>query len=87
MTDPYVHELLTQLHHELKHADTISERDRELFDHLTAHVQELIDKPETTSHGSLTLKLEAAISEIETSHPTLAALMGRVVSVLSNMGI
>ena len=44
MTDPYVHELLTELHHELKHADTLSERDRELFDHLATHVQELIEK-------------------------------------------
>lgn len=86
MTDPYVHELLTQLHHELKHADTLSKRDRELFDHLATHVQELIDKPDTP-HGSLTTKLEASIAELETSHPTLAALMGQVVSVLSNMGL
>ncbi|MEJ2746805.1 MAG: DUF4404 family protein [Anaerolineae bacterium] len=86
MTDPYVHELLVQLHHELKHAHTISERDRELFDHLATHVQELIDKPETP-HGTLTTKLEASVAEMETSHPALATLMGRVVSVLSNMGI
>ena len=86
MTDPYVHELLTQLHHELKHADTISERDRQLFEHLTAHVQELIDKPETP-HGPLTAKLEAGIAEMEVDHPVLTTMMERVVSVLSNMGI
>lgn len=84
--DPTVHELLTQLHHELKRADTISQRDQALFDHLAEHLKELIDKPETPP-GPLTAKLEAAIADMETTHPTLTKIMERVVAVLSNMGV
>jgi len=85
-TDPYLHELLVQLHHELKHTDTISDRDRQLFNHLADHVQQLIEKPET-QHESITTKLKSSVAEIETSHPTLAALMERVTSALSNTGV
>jgi hypothetical protein len=81
-----VHDLLIQLHHELKRADTISERDQALFDHLADHLQEVIDKPESP-HEPLTARLEAALTDIETTHPTLAGMMERVVSGLSNMGI
>ena len=84
--DPYVHELLIQLHHELKHADTISDRDRKLFNHLAEHVQQLIEKPET-EHAPFSAKLQASMAEIETSHPTLAGLMERVTSALSNTGV
>ena len=85
-SEPSVHELLRQLHHELKEADTISERDRALFDHLAGHVQELINKPETP-HATLAAKLEASLAEVEITHPKLTSLMEKIVSALSNMGI
>ena len=84
--DPQVHELLIQLLHELKRADIISERDQALFNHLAAHVQEIIEVPETP-HTSLTAKLEAAIAAMEADHPILTTMMERVVSGLSNMGV
>jgi len=85
-TDPDVHELLLQLHHQLKHADTISDQDRRLFNHLAEQVQQLIDKP-NTQQVSLTTKLKATVADIETSHPVLATLMERVTAALSNTGI
>jgi len=85
-SDPYIHELLLQLNHELKNADTISDRDIRIFHRLAEHVQELIEKPEA-DQAPLTAKLEASIAEIESSHPTLAALMEQVASALSNTGI
>ena len=86
-SDPYyLHDLLLQLHHELKHTKTIPERDRQLFEHLAAHVQELIEKPDSTP-TTLSAKLEATLAETEADHPRLTAVMERVVSALSSIGI
>lgn len=93
MSNPEVHDLMRQLHHELKQAETLSERDRQLFNHLAAQVQELIEKPEnppellSTKIETAIAEMEAAIAEMETTHPSLTLLMGRLVSGLSNMGI
>jgi hypothetical protein len=86
MTDQRVHELLVALHHELKHADAISDRDLRLFEHLALHVRQFIEQPDAPPE-SLVEKLEEGIAEVEASHPTLAVTMRQVVSVLDNMGV
>lgn len=85
-TQSNIHELLVQLQNELEETETISERNREIFDHLTVHIKEMIDKPETP-HLPLMVKLETAIAEIEAAHPNLALTMERVLAGLSNMGV
>ncbi len=88
---PELRERLQKLHEELENTDSVDGDARELLGNLLADIRSLLDRSgeedATHSPGSLAERLEAATREWETTHPTLAAAVGRVMDTLSNMGI
>lgn len=97
---PELRERLEKLHEELGSTDTVDNDAREVLGSLLTDIKSLLDRSSATdaahtpsSHSpehtpeSLSKRLEAARREWETSHPTLAAAVGRVMDTLSNMGI
>ena len=88
---PELRERLQELHQELENTGSVDSDARELLGSLLADIQSLLDRSseEDATHSPATLsnRLEAATREWETSHPTLAAAVGRVMDTLSNMGI
>lgn len=88
---PELRKRLQTLHEELENTDAVDDDARQLLVDLIADIQSLIDRSSEAdsahSPGSLSERLEAATREWETSHPNLAAAVGRVMDTLSNMGI
>jgi hypothetical protein len=88
---PELSERLQNLHEELENTNSVDGDARELLGELLDDIRSLIDRSSDsdTDHtpDSLSERLEAATREWETSHPTLAAAVGRVMDTLSNMGI
>ncbi len=88
---PELREHLQKLHEELENTDSVDGDARELLGSLLADIQSLLDRSgeddATHTPGSLADRLGDATREWETSHPTLAAAVGRVMDTLSNMGI
>ncbi|MCB0007042.1 MAG: DUF4404 family protein [Anaerolineales bacterium] len=81
-----VHTLLRQLHHELRHVDQISDRDRELLNHLSQHLEAALAQAGQPDEP-LSSRLEAAVAELTTTHATIVSLLNQISAALSNMGI
>jgi len=88
---PELREHLQALQKELANTDAVDGDARELLERLLADIQSILDRSEEEedpqSRGSLVERLENATREWETSHPTLATAIGRVMDTLANMGI
>jgi len=83
-------EALEKLHHELKGTRSVDESGRELLRMLMDDIQHVLDQSgedKTQPNQNLTDQLTKAIYYFETTHPTLALSMERVIDTLSNMGI
>ena len=89
--DPDLRDHLQELHEELENTDSVDSDARDLLSSLLADIQSLLDRSDEEDHthspGSLAERLGTATREWETSHPNLAAAVGRVMDTLSNMGI
>ena len=88
---PELRERLQSLHEEFENIDSVDQEARELLSDLLADIQSILDRSSdaaaTHTPASLSKRLEEATRDWETSHPTLAAAVGRVMDTLSNMGI
>jgi hypothetical protein len=83
-------EVLEQLHHELKGTRSVDESGRELLCLLMDDIQQILDQSgedKAQPNQNLTDQLTRAIYYFDTTHPTLALSMKRVIDTLSNMGI
>ena len=89
-SDSELRDHLRQLHEELDSTDSVDTDARQLLGELLADIHSLLDRSDEKSpHSphSLVERLEGATRELETSHPTLYATVGRLIDTLSNLGI
>lgn len=82
---------IARLHQDLSKTESVDGASRELLSELIADIRPLLE-PEgekEPSHSALSLidRLREATHRFETSHPTLAEGIGRVIDSLSNVGI
>jgi len=85
-----LNKVLVELRAELKRADIKPERTREALKKLDASIHRVLEAggevpPE--HRAGLRVSLEESLEYFETTHPTVTALMNRVLKALSDMGI
>lgn len=81
--------LLDELEQELHGVETLDEESRSLLKEAADEIQTALEAENVTEieHDSLTARLNDAVSEFESSHPTIYAVVNRMVDVLGQMGI
>lgn len=84
-------QLLRELHDELERTDSVEADSRRLLTSTMQDVQALLERSDGGAtdgeHGTLGAALRDATLQFEGEHPKLAALLGRVVDALSQIGI
>jgi hypothetical protein len=90
MDDQELRNLLEQLHGEIERTESSDVKGRELLAHLRDDVNDLLKhpagevvQPRPTAIG----RLEDSIDHFEVSHPTLTAMLSKLLATLSNAGI
>ena len=89
MTDQNFHDLLEKLHNELERTQSMDEKEREMLRHLDADIRTLLAR----SGGNLVRdepmleRLQEAVDQFETTHPTLTKALSEMMTILSNAGI
>lgn len=86
MSDKALHDLLVELHQELKHTNSVSSHDEQLLRHLEVYIKRLT-RESVADKRDLNDQLEMAVLQLEAAHPALTNLMVHTISVLSNMGL
>lgn len=90
MDDPELTKLLEQLHQEIEHTDNVGDKEKALLRDLSGDIRKLLDRSDGEHKQpipTIVERLEASIDLLEISHPTLTALMSRLLNILSNAGI
>lgn len=82
MSDQELYDQLEQLRETLESVGPMDAGKRE-------HLLQLIDDMEARvePHAGLKERAEAAVADFEASHPTLAAVMNRIIETLGNIGV
>lgn len=84
-------ETLEELERELDRSEAIDPASRERIERVVGELRELLAHTEAREpeerHRSIADRLAEATRDFETEHPTLAEIVGRVATALSNMGI
>ncbi len=85
----HLHGVLQDLHEELGRAEVLDEEEKALLRHVNEDVERLLARTgENPQHDeSLGERLQESIALFETSHPSLATAMQRVLDGLSQAGI
>lgn len=81
--------LLDELEQELHGVETLDEETRRMLREAADEIQNALreqDAPDL-EHQTMSEKLADAVSGFESSHPTLHAVVSRIVDVLGQMGI
>ncbi len=78
-------ESLERLHAELEQTQTLDEESRQLLEHLKGDIQTVLKKPSAASRASLRARLEAAVTQLEDSHPQLTITLQEVLDHLANV--
>jgi hypothetical protein len=82
-----VHELLTALHEELLAAGPVDTKNRDLLQHLSQDIHEIIEsEPEAGTperYRGLRIRLREAAATFEASHPRLTTAMEKVIDTLA----
>ncbi len=81
--------LLTELDQELQDVESLDEESRAMLKEAATEIQTALQAENVTEieHESLSARLDDAVSEFESSHPTIYAVVNRMVDVLGQMGI
>ena len=90
MDDQELQNLLEQLHNEIERTKSVDEKGRALLNHLESDIRSLLERSGDQSpkiHPSTLRRLEDSIDYFEVSHPTLNAVLSKLMAVLSNAGI
>ena len=90
MSETQLREHLEQLHAELERTESVDAEARELLGDVLRDIGTLLERTgeaPAASHQSLVDRLAETTRRFEESHPTLAAMVGRVADTLSNLGI
>ena len=90
MNDDELRQLLEELHQKIESADTVDEKDRQMLDHLSKDIGNLLER---TGHGEQhdtsreINRLQESIRHFEVTHPTLTATLSQMLNILNNAGI
>ena len=91
MNDDELRQLLEELHQKIESTDEVDERGRELLSHLSADIQNLLertgDKKSSRGYSREVNRLEESIRYFEVTHPTLTATLSQMLNILNNAGI
>jgi hypothetical protein len=90
MDDPELDKLLEQLHQEIEHTRNVGDKEKALLRDLSGDIRKLLDRSDGDRKQpppSTVQRLEETIDLLEISHPTLTAMMSRLLNFLSNAGI
>ena len=89
MREEHLRQMLEQLHTELRRADAIDDRSRELLRSVLDDIEDLLERKQKpgTQPESIIERLREAVRAFETTHPTLTDAIGRVADALAGMGI
>ena len=85
-----IRQMLIQLHELLENAQAegMDDSDQALMRHLMTDIQATLDRAEhDTDDDSLAERMQAAITRLEVTHPSLTSLIQKVVDTLSIAGI
>ena len=87
--EPELRRRLEELHRELEATEEVDREARALLGDVMEDIRELLERSGESphTHQSLAERLREAARHTEESHPTLFAMVGRVVDTLSNLGI
>ena len=83
-------ERLAELHDELEATRSVDDGARQALESVMRDIQKLLEQSgedPAPTNPSLSERLDEATRHFETTHPTLAATMGRVIDALTNLGI
>jgi hypothetical protein len=80
---------LDELESELHSLDSLDLHTRELLEEAAREIQAALDArdPDQFEPHSIAEQLQEAARRFESSHPTLSAIVGRMIDVLAQMGI
>jgi hypothetical protein len=90
VSESQLREHLERLHTELEETDSVDDEARRLLVEVMQDIRAVLDRSDdepASSNPSLADRLAEATQRFEESHPTLAAMVGRVADTLSNLGI
>lgn len=88
MKDQELRKLLEELHTEIEHTETVDETEQELLRDLGTHIDKLIERSENERvHFTTIEQLEDTLENLEVNHPTLTAMLSKLLATLSNAGI
>jgi hypothetical protein len=81
--------LLDELEQELHSVESLDDESRSMLKETAEEIQGALREDDTTTLEPQTMsnKLGDAVTDFETSHPTLHAVVSRIVDVLGQMGI
>ena len=82
--------ILEDLHEELRQTPDVDKKGREILQHLSSDVQDLLGSLEEGGHErrthAINARLREAVGHFEVSHPDFSATLGRVLDTLAGMG-
>jgi hypothetical protein len=87
----HLRETLEELERELENAAALDAESRARLEHAVRDVRQVLERSEDADVApedeSLLDRLDEVAREFRNDHPTLAAVVGRVATALSNLGI
>ncbi len=90
MEDKKLREVLEQLRREIDNNENLDETGKRLTGNIKNEIDTFLQtraEGGSTSHISITKRLEEAVSHLEESHPEFAFTLSEFLSILSNAGI
>jgi hypothetical protein len=90
MDDPKLREQLEQLQAEIRQSNSVDEEGKALLRDLDADIHDLLARSEgepVEVQPSTVDKLQDSLTYFEVSHPSLTALIAKLLETLSNAGI
>ena len=90
MSNPSLHDLLTQLHAELEGAESVDDESRELLRHLLGDARRVLERSGESPADGVPLvgvRFGDAIQRFEVTHPTLTTLIAQISDTLNGLGV
>ena len=90
MENKNLHDLLNQLHEEIKNTQEVDEKGGELLRDLEADIAALLERSDENAepvHPSIFKNMEDTVTHFEVTHPILTEQVEKISEILSGAGI
>jgi hypothetical protein len=88
MKDPELYRLLQELRKEIETTEHADAEEQALLRDLGAHIDQLLARSENEDvHPNTVQQLQDTLDTLEANHPTLTAMLSKLLTTLSNAGI